>query len=200
MKTVLFMVFSFSVYLLKSYSQDANYFDPEAEHDGFSDEIINGTNLEVTIAAGERDLANLDKAGNWGTNTFGFQLSIRSTTNTFKFGDSIPVVVILRNVSTNQLSYFTMVHSEPLTGFKIEDESGHQRPTSVGPGGSFGQIEIAPKHQVRTDFDFAKPVPLAPGVYKAKVIQGGLGLMQPNMKQILARVESGVLIIKVVPK
>ena len=154
---------------------------------------INEQIRATAVKAGECYPETQDLAGNWGAPVDGFRLSLRSANNAFTLGDSIPVKVIIRNVTTNTLRVLDMsVNSE--TRFIFEDETGKiaEMDCELGQNAAasgYGFKEVPPKRQVKYEYDLKNWYNYKPGTYKIRA------------KQVLfdsgsTNIDSGLLIIK----
>jgi hypothetical protein len=87
-------------------SQTNKFFitDDPAGHNG--DRIVfSPQQIEAAKHAPECRPAEQDPEGHWGTNTEGFQVSLRLSKGTFSNGEPIVATIILRNVSNRELRY-----------------------------------------------------------------------------------------------
>jgi len=83
---------------------NTNYFFVTTFSDGrYPDEV------EASRNAKESRSADDDLEGNWGTVSEGFQLSVRFDKPVYAFGESITAMIVLRNVSVEDLQYHELL-------------------------------------------------------------------------------------------
>jgi hypothetical protein len=79
--------------------------DELSNHQSNGSVTCSSAQMEAAKHAPECRPAEDDPEGHWGTNTEGFQVSLRLSKGTFSNGEPILATIILRNVSNRELAY-----------------------------------------------------------------------------------------------
>jgi|SRR5579859_2200000 len=176
---------------------------PNSPYQYSSDEIKRAN--DAAIKAGECLPAEIDTNGNWGPVVNGLQLSIRCQTNVFKVGDSMPLSVIIRNVSTNPIPVARWSSGIEMH-MTIEDESGTVKDYPNFSGSFSGYQPLAAMHQIKYDYNlklFFESEPLEDkrtGVFKIQAIPQGF-IDQSTWRIVYnTNYHSAYLTITVLPK
>ena len=160
--------------------------------------VLNEQIRTAALKAGECYPEDKDLNGNWGPPRWGCRLSIRSQTNTYALGDTIPVKVIIRNITNEMLNAFNMSENMQI-GFVFEDETGKSiaRNCKLGEnaGGSiYGFIELPPKRQLKYEYDLKDWHNYKPGIYKIQaeqvIFKEGLGVTNIDSGQLVLRIKN----------
>ena len=136
--------------------------------------------------------------GNWGAETGGFQLSCRFEKTMFTNGEPMIAIVLVRNVSTNQLGYSAdWVHADGPIDLVITTEKGQAIPQNIYWGESSGRRSgIRPGTQLKYNESLNLRYTLTNGTY---LVNARLGLRWDSQKKAGVFVESGKAKITIVP-
>jgi hypothetical protein len=115
-----------------------------------------------------------DKEGKWGPVVAGAQISIRFKKETFRMGDRIEAVILLRNASTNELQYITAFGRNEDFYITVIDDNGtriaelaNRRAASSG----VSRLEAGTQHRFRVNLEDRFKLE-KPGTYAVCVRRG----------------------------
>jgi len=143
-----------------------NSFFITVDTDGVTPESVTAAKASAECRPAEQD-----PAGHWGEASEGYQLSVRFPKEVLHQGEDVLAAVLLRNCSTNYLSYSTEFGDDRDFAFLISSEKGQQLKDTTAPTSIIGHgTRSVPGTQRKFQVNLTKRYRLSgPGTYRVQV-------------------------------